>query len=589
MCAINSEGHMLKLFKHMSLGAMTLVVAACSNSVESQVEIPKSEVIIYSADTVLTLNNDTPSARAVATENGLIVGTGTLEGLKTTYKGAQIDRTFEGQVIVPGLIDPHIHMTLGSMMYGLDFVPPWNMETPKGFVEGVEGKNAFLERVAEFEAETPAGQPLFLFGYHNLVHGDIDRYDLDTISKDRPIFIWHYSGHDFYLNSSAITLAKLTPALSEKFHGIALDDNGELTGRIYEDASPALFPTIAPIIMSPAHIKKGWTGYETLLQRSGVTTVADMAYGIFGLPMEDGYRAQHYTDSDAYRLYLVPEFRAFTAAFGEDAPSTMLEMSTNFEGPAKVLPQVKIFTDAAFYSQTMRLMEPGYTGGQSKGTKGLWVTEPDVLTDTMRPYWEAGLDIHIHSNGDAAQTATLEAFKTMRADMPNPDQRLIIEHAGLMRPDHTQAIAELGGGVSAASHYVHYMGKDYEAAIGDRVKYISPLRSVLRAGALVTLHSDAPLAPPQPLIAASVHMTRSTRQGGVSTPSERLTAEQALRAITLDAAWSLGLEEEIGSIEAGKRADFTILDRNPLETPAQDWPEIKVWGVVLNGKLHPVN
>jgi len=120
------------------------------------------------------------------------------------------------------------------------------------------------------------------------------------------------------------------------------------------------------------------------------------------------------------------------------------------------------------------------------------------------------------------------------------------------------------------------------------VKYMTPLASSFNAGLPTTMHSDAPLAPPSPLTAASVHMTRSTREGGVSTPSEKLTPEQALRAITLDAAWSLGLEDEIGSIEIGKRADFTVLSQNPLETKPENWPDIKVWGVVLDGVKKPV-
>ena len=84
-------------------------------------------------------------------------------------------------------------------------------------------------------------------------------------------------------------------------------------------------------------------------------------------------------------------------------------------------------------------------------------------------------------------------------------------------------------------------------------------------------------------------MTRETRQGGVSNPREKLTRPQALKAITLDAAWSLGLDDEIGSIEVGKRADFAILETNPLEASPEDWPDIKVWGVMLKGDIRPVH
>ena len=126
--------------------------------------------------------------------------------------------------------------------------------------------------------------------------------------------------------------------------------------------------------------------------------------------------------------------------------------------------------------------------------------------------------------------------------------------------------SELGIGISAASHYVNYMGQDYRPVIAEKADYITPLASAFAAGLRVTVHSDAPLAPPMPLLAAGRHMTRATREGGISTPSEKLTAEQALRAVTIEAAWSLGLEDEIGSIEVGKRANFTILGVNPIRS-----------------------
>ena len=545
-----------------------------------------SDITIYSAESIITVNDKRPKAEAIAIDNaGRITGLGKLEVLQSKFNGAKTDSQFQNKIIVPGLIDPHVHMTLGSMMYGLEFVPPWDMETPKGTVKGLQDKTALLDKIAEFEKNAPDG-PLFLYGYHNLVQGDLTRQDLDKISSSRPIFIWHYSGHDFYLNSAAISLAKLTPALSEKYHGIGLDENGELNGRIYEDAGLALFATIGPILLAPAHIKKGFEGYEKIFARSGVTTVAEMGYGIFGRSLEDKYLKAFYTEEDNYNLYLVPEHRAFTAEFGDDAVNNILTMSSDQTRNPRVLNQVKLFTDAAFYSQTMKMAAPGYIGGQSKGTDGLWVTQPNNLAGVMKPYWEAGIDIHIHSNGDAAQDSTLNAFSKMEAG--DADQRLIIEHGGLFRPDQIQKAAKLGIGISAASHYVKYMGADYKAAIGDKTDFITPLASAIQAGIHTTVHSDAPLAPPQPLRAASVHMTRETRQGGVSNPNEKITREQALKAITLEAAWSLGLDKEIGSIEVGKRADLAILDSNPLTTAPEDWPNISVWGVVLAGDIRPV-
>ena len=201
-------------------------------------------------------------------------------------------------------------------------------------------------------------------------------------------------------------------------------------------------------------------------------------------------------------------------------------------------------------------------------------------------YWGAGIDIHIHSNGDAAQDSTLSAAASLAP--PKNGQRIILEHLGQMTPAQIERAKDLPIGVSAASHYVNYMGEDYVIAIGEKVENITPLASTMAAGLHTTVHSDAPLAPPVPLQAASVHATRLTRQGTISTPSERLSPEKALRAITLEAAWSLGLEDEIGSIRVGKRADFTVLKENPLDVQPENWGDIKVWGVMLQGKKHPI-
>ena len=556
-------------------------LAACS----AQPTLPQSDLapVIYTAETILTMDSEKPSAKAVAVLDDKIVGIGSEVELKHTYPNARFDDSFAAKTILPGLIDPHVHMILGAMMYGLDWIPPWDMPSPKGLAKGLPNKAALLDRIKHFEQQANDG-PLILYGYHNLVQGDLTRQDLDAVSATRPLFIWHYSGHDFYLNSAAIALAGLTPDLADKFHGVGLDKNGELNGRIYEDAALTLFGTIGKMLLSPEHIATGFQGYETLLTQGGVTTVAEMGYGIFGRAIEDNYLKVFYKDDAPYSLYLIPEHRAFTKEFGEDVVKK-LNALIDTKPRIPVLKQVKLFTDAAFYSQTMRMKAPGYIGGQSKGSKGLWVTEKDALIEAIKPYWEAGYDLHIHSNGDAAQDATLSALETFKAA---ESQRAIIEHLGLFTPAQIERAKNLDVGVSAASHYVHYMGEDYIEAIGEKTQYITPLASTMAAGIPTTVHSDAPLAPPQPLRAASVHATRLTRQGNVSTPSERLTAEQALRAITIEAAWSLGLEDEIGSLETGKRADFTILEDNPLEVSAENWSEIDVWGVVLKGEHKPI-
>lgn len=577
--------------KTLLLVAASLAVAAggCGKMTKSARVKPGAGAVIYEA-TVITMDKARPSATAVAVKDGMIFDVGDIDNLVEAYPGAEIDESFVRKTILPGFIDPHIHMALSSLMYATPMAPPWPLATADGMIDGYGDRASFMTRLAELDAAAPAGEPLIVYGYHNLVHGDLTRTDLDGVATTRPLIVWHYSGHDFYLNSRAIDWAKITGELHEQFEGVDIDDKGAPTGRVFEDAAPYLLQTLGPVLLDPARVKQGLDGFSHLLTSGGVTSVADLGYGLFGLPFEDANILNNWISPEhsGYRLYLVPEHRAFEQAFGDKRVETVLAMAAGeTPTPAPVLKQVKFFTDAAYYSQTMRLSDPGYLEGQSKGTKGLWVLDPEKIAETIRPYWNAGIDVRIHSNGDEAQDATLDALEDLRAS--REDGRFVIEHAGLFSPEEVTRAGALKATVSAASHYVFYLGEAYQPALGpERGKWITPLASLSAAGVPVTLHSDAPLAPPLPLLAASAHLTRATREGDVLTPNERLSPQEALEAITIDAAYALGLEKEIGSIATGKRADFTVLDANPLAIAREAWGDIPIWGVVLNGEQRPL-
>jgi predicted amidohydrolase YtcJ len=566
-----------------------LVLSACGGA--KQVTTPTGpSVVIYEADTILTMTGEGETAKAVAVSDGRILAVGTTETLAASYSGAEIDTTFNDAVIMPGLIDPHVHVMLGSLQYNLLLTPPWPMKTSDGWADPFEDKEAFLGAVKHFHDTTPGTQPLIIYGYHDLVHGALDRTDLDAISDTRPLVIWHYSSHDFYLNTAAIDRAGYTPALAEKFHGVDLDENGELTGRIYEDAVGVILQAYGDIILAPDNVTAGFDRFTEMLNEAGVTTVVEMGYGLFGRALEDPNIASNWGSPQqaGYNLFLVPEHRAMKREFGDDSVAAVGDLiSGKIPAPAPVLPRVKFFTDGAFYSQTMKVSAPGYLAGQSEGTDGLWVTQPDAIVPMIQPYWDAGYGVNIHSNGDAAQTATLNALKTLRA---TGDNSFTIEHGGLFSTQNIEDAGTLRAGLSAASHYVYYMAEHYKAPLGEpRSAWISPLGPLSDAGVTIALHSDAPLAPPQPMRAASVHVTRTTVGEPRYEVQNALSPYDALESVTLDAARAVGLENEIGSIAPGKRADFTVLYRNPLTADVADWEGIGIWGVVLSGEKRPLS
>ncbi|MCB2112804.1 MAG: amidohydrolase [Parvularculaceae bacterium] len=595
---------MRKLTVAVLFFAAACVLAACGKMTGSSRARPGDGAVIFQA-TIITMDPARPSAGAVAVKDGKILAVGDVNDLVEAYSGARVDEIFLRKTILPGFIDPHIHMTLSSLMYATAMAPPWPVAGANAAIEGYPDRASFLQRLIELDARAPLGEsgaaPLVVYGFHNLVHGELTRADLDAVTTARPLIVWHYSGHDFYLNSKAIEWANITGDLHAKFEGVDIDENGEPTGRVFEDAAPYLMQTLGPILLDPARVSEGLVRLSQLLRSGGVTTVADLGYGLFGLAFENANISRDWVSPDhsGYRLYLVPESRAFESAFGADRVQAILDMASGkISAPAPVLKQVKFFTDGAFYSQTMRLSDPGYLEGGAKGTKGLWVLKPGEIAETIRPYWDGGLGVHIHSNGDEAQDATLDALETLRAraqstqksiNSRSADARFVIEHAGLFSPDQVERAGALDATISAASHYVFYLGEAFQGALGEtRGRWITPLASLSAAGMRVALHSDAPLAPPSPLRAASAHLTRATREGGVLTPSERLSPAEALEAITIDAAYALGLENEIGSIAPGKRADFTILNSNPLATAGENWGAIGVWGVVLGGEKRPL-
>jgi hypothetical protein len=564
---------------------LAIALAACGPMTQSSRSKPGDGAVIYQS-TVITMDESRTGATAVAVKDGIILDVGDIDDLIEAYPGAVIDETFLRKTILPGFIDPHTHMALSALMYATPMITPWQVADGASYPDRI----AFMARLAEIESAATQGVPLVVWGYHDLVHGPLTRADLDAVATTRPLIVWHYSGHDFYLNSAAVAWAKITPDLAARFEGVELDDAGAVSGRVFEDAIPHLMQTLGPVLFDPARVASGVKMFSDRLNAGGVTTIADLGYGLSGFEFESANIRDNWIspEKSGYRLYLAPDRRALEAAFGDKAAETAAKMAAGEEpAPAPVLPQVKFFTDGAFYSQTMRLSDRGYLAGQSKGTNGVWATEPDALLPAIRPYWDAGLGVRIHSNGDAAQIATLNALEALRGT--GPDRRFVIEHAGLFSPEEAARAGRLGAAVSAASHYVYHLGALYQPALGaPRGDWISPLATLSAAGVRVSLHSDAPLAPPQPLRAASLHLTRATRGGGVLTPTERLGPQEALEAITTDAAFALGLEAEIGSIAPGKRADFTVLDQNPLTTAGERWGDIPVWGVVLGGEKRPL-
>lgn len=570
------------------MGSVLVLAALLMWAASWYEQLQVNNLAIYPAKSIVTMVDEGERFEAIAVENGIVVALGTLAELEEQFSSARVDPRFSERVIYPGFIDPHVHLMLAAIQYATKMAPPWDMPVGGKVIKALKTPDEFLKRLEEIVSYESQDDPIIVYGYHDLVHGRIDRDMLDAISPDKALIVWHYSSHDLYLNSAALEWVEITPAMSELYEGVDLDEAGRLTGRIYEDAAKSLLGKLSKVLLDPRAIRRGYQRFASLLEQGGVTTVAELGYGLFNEFVENTHLLVNWrsVSRSGFRVYLVPEYRALEKQYGTAAVERVQRWVSGEDWvPAPVLPQVKFFSDGAFYSQTMRLTEPGYLAGQSVGTQGLWVTPPESLTNFIKPFWDAGLGVRVHSNGDASQVAVLDTLAELR--QTDKDLRFVIEHAGIFSPESVRRAAELGAAISAASHYVYYLGDSLQAPLeSPRNEWILPLASHFAAENKVTVHSDAPLAPPLPLVAASVHVTRAVREGGVLNPEQALTRFQALRTITSDAAYALGLEHEIGTLAIGRKADLTILQSDPMSVGADDWPEINIIARIVAGKLH---
>ena len=255
-------------------------------------------------------------------------------------------------------------------------------------------------------------------------------------------------------------------------------------------------------------------------------------------------------------------------------------------GKTEFLPkQTKLFADGAIFSQAMQMID-GYTDGHD----GEWMMDLELFQEAFDTYWDAGYQLHIHQNGDAGLEMVLDVLEAAQKRNPRDDHRTTIVHFGFSTTKQVDKIAQLGAIVSANPYYLTALADNYAVnGIGpQRADEMVRLGDVVRAGIPLSFHSDMPMAPGQPLYLVWAAVNRTAVSGRVAGPDQRISVEDALKAVTLDAAYSLRLEDKVGSLEAGKLANLTILGDSPYEIDPMDIKDIRIWGTMHEGSIHPI-
>ena len=559
-------------------------------------ETESTETRILVASQIVTMHAGCPTATAVAVRGDRIVAVGDLAQVQAAVgTHVPVDETHAGDVLLPGLIDQHLHPVLGAGTLTMEVIATEDWVLPDRTYPAANSHEEYVQLLREAEARTPAGEWLLSWGWHRLWHGVVDRTILDDISSERPIAVWQRSCHEFLLNSAAIDALGIDEALlATDPEAAAMVDLA--AGHFWEKgAFVHLFDRLTPIIFSPERFVRGLEQMVRYLHLNGVT-----AFNEPGAILPPG----------AWELYeqiLGREDTPFTSTFVTDgrAPAQMglphdetlaraeHDLARAPSGKLRFFPkQVKLFADGAIISQLMQMKDPYLDehGNPNPDHHGEWILTPDELEERTKLYWDEGFQIHIHVNGDLGLEVVLDTIERRMAEHPRSDHRTVIVHFANSTEEQVDRIARLGAIVSSNPYYpVGFADKYGEVGLGpERADVMTRNRSVVDRAVPLSFHSDLPMGRSDPIGMMDCAVNRRTPSGRTAGPEQRIGVEDALRAVTIDAAYSWRQEHELGSIEPGKQANFTVVDRNPLDIDPERLDDLQVLGTVFAGRWFPV-
>ena len=585
---------------------------------------------IYSARRILTMNPRRPVATHVAVRDGRVLGAGTLDEL-AGWGDYELDERFAGKAVMPGFVEGHCHSWEGSAWEDT-YLGFFDRTAPDGGLHpGLKNIDAVVERFraaaasAEADARAEAGHgagksrpggsggpdgaggpggpdgpgragasdtpgepgqsgeavmgwgfdPIF-FGGRRMVAADLDR-----VSATRPVIVMHQSGHIVNVNSEALRRAGITR--DTNVQGLVRDADGEPTGELQ---GPALRAIVYRAAGRDRFLDMGrgdslWR-FAQSARRAGVTTATDLANE---LPEKTVASQVAITADEDFPLRIVPAF--FAAARPADEGVAWVKSLIPRSHERLRYGLVKLVLDGSIQGFTARMKWPGYYNGHENG---LWYIEPnEELPRILGTFHRAGLQVHIHTNGDEATEAAIDAIETVLRERPAADARFTLQHCQMAHDAHFRRMARLGICANLFANHLYYWGdQHYVLTMGpERAGRMDAAGTAKRLGVPFSIHSDAPVTHLAPLFTAWCAVNRTTASGRVLGEAERLTVADALHAITLGAAFTLKLDTEIGSIETGKRADFAILEDDPLAVEPAALKDVAVWGTVVGGRVFP--
>lgn len=547
-------------------------------------------ITIFEAKKIVTLHDVVPEATHVAVRNGRVLGAGNLGDL-TGWGEYTVDTTFKDLVIIPGLIEAHNHVFEGVAAF-LPYVGYYDRPAIDGST--LKGITNFDDMIAYLKTEdaklTDPNTPLIAFQFDPIYFWGQEPFTkttLDQVSTTRQVAVWYASEHTLMLNTTALTANNITAAATDP--GVLKGADGEPTGGLNSPSAAGLAASITGVLVGLASDAKTIQALGQFGLNAGCTMVTDMASAMLSTP----------TGVEVWRETVnAPGFPVRVGVYLQTAlegsgitPDTIVEsvhtLRQSIETDMLRVSGAKLLLDGSIQEFTASLRWPGYYQGPND-VAGQLMTEEQIV-EWMTPLQEAGIQVSVHCNGDATVDLFLNAVETVTATSAAPNARHTCQHSQLTNPAQYERMATLGVCANIFANHLWYWGdQHYEITVGpERAEGMEACATALANGVPFSLHTDANVTPLGCLHSMWCAVNRVTPKGRVLGEAEKISAEEALRAVTLGSAYLLGLDEDMGSIQTGKWADFTVLAESPLDVDPMAIKDIAVWGTVLAGVKQP--
>ncbi len=509
------------------------------------------KTLFYGGDIVTMGWQGTVSGLLV--EDGVILAAGDGGQLRASA-GPCREVNLEGAALVPGLIDAHGHFSqLAAAQLQVN-------------LEGAESADEIRQRVARFLEKSPVPTGQWVTG-RVLGNLPLTLAELDGMAPGHPLILHHQSGHMGYVNSLGLKELGITPDTPDPEGGTIGRSGGRLTGYLEENAFISNLRRLP--LPTNEQFLQGYRAAQEIYAGHGITTVQDGMVVPELLPAYRKLLEENALTLDVVAYAAPGDYPVFSQALPKEGRLTLGGM--------------KIFLDGSPQGRTAWMRQPY---ADDPGYRGYGTMTDQAVTEAMAQAARAHAQLLCHCNGDAAAEQYLNCLEQAETSFPQLKfLRPVIIHGQLMGRDQLPRAVELGAMLSFFVGHVYHWGDVHQKIYGpERAAAISPLRSALDAGAAVTVHNDAPVIAPDLLETMWCAVNRRTAEGRCLGPEERISPAEALSAVTRTAAWQYFQEDRKGTLEPGKRADLTILSRNPLTVPPETIREIQVLQTWKDGR-----